>query len=354
MSRNTLTALQVFNKALLRLGEGSNSFVTSLTTDTGKYGQAAVLEYEPTLDEELRAHRWIFARGRRKLVQSLATGIATWTIGSTLVVTGLVSATPTVTTVNASKTLSSLSVRPIDSWLGCLITGTGIPAGAIITGIDAVNSTMTISLAATAGAAVTASILPMKLGWYVSQGWVPGGVVPAAPDGIPSLSKVIAASAGTLTLDQVPTVAGTAITVALQPENTVGRWYMYNEPVDCLRVLGVYSLYPDARQLPWDGLRNKPYPFHHEKGYIYTDLDTASNPYVEFIQRITDPTEWDVLFADALAIRLASKLALYGTKSLPNKANLESDYLALITRARVENLLDEEEEEEGNPFWTDR
>jgi hypothetical protein len=168
------------------------------------------------------------------------------------------------------------------------------------------------------------------------------------------LTKVIGIAGTTITFDKAATVDGSAAVVVFQPENPSGRWYMYTEPADCLRVLSVYSLFPDFRGMSSVlGSQRNPYPWRHEKGYIFCDLDPNSNPYIEYIQWITDPFQWDSLFADALAMRLASKLAMSVTKDLNKKKDAESDYLGLITRAKIENLLDEEQEEE-NSFWTDR
>ena len=63
MAGNTLTDIQIFNRALLRMGESVDNFVTAVDgSDTSKYGVAAGYEYYATRNEEIRAHKWLFAR----------------------------------------------------------------------------------------------------------------------------------------------------------------------------------------------------------------------------------------------------------------------------------------------------
>ena len=64
---NTLTDIQIFNAALMRIGESKP--VTAVDgTDTSKYGVIAGFEYARTRDEELRAHVWKFAVKRLVII----------------------------------------------------------------------------------------------------------------------------------------------------------------------------------------------------------------------------------------------------------------------------------------------
>jgi len=61
---------QVFNKALMRLGEKAKKVFDVAGADTSEYGVIAYQEYQSTRNEELRANSWLFSIKRAILVAS--------------------------------------------------------------------------------------------------------------------------------------------------------------------------------------------------------------------------------------------------------------------------------------------
>ena len=66
----SLTDAQVFNKALLRLGEKAGKVFDVTGLDSSYYGVMAFQEYQSTRNEELRLNNWIFALKRAPLIAS--------------------------------------------------------------------------------------------------------------------------------------------------------------------------------------------------------------------------------------------------------------------------------------------
>jgi hypothetical protein len=81
------TDLQIANLALLKLGEQVVR-VTSITSDTSKYGQMVAQIYELTRQEEIRSFKWQFAIKRQQVNQAQVTTTALWTAGSTTMTVG--------------------------------------------------------------------------------------------------------------------------------------------------------------------------------------------------------------------------------------------------------------------------
>ena len=143
--------------------------------------------------------------------------------------------------------------------------------------------------------------------------------------------------------------------------NNTGFWYVYDAPGDLLSPLMLYSVLPQfVTTYPFKHVHISPAPFVFEKGYFYTDLDnTNDNPYLKYVQQLPLGTSWaEPLFADALALRLASKLVTAVTKDVKQQIaqQLQREYAAVITRAKQKNALDIEDDlaESGNDFWTSR
>ena len=243
---NTLTDIQIFNKALQRLGE--TKLVTAVDgTDTGKYGSIAAVEYYATRDEELRSHVWKFAVKRSLLVSSYVSAIGSWGSGATLAtLTGVPIINFSADTALVagsdiqSRTLKNCSVVPNPSWIGQNISGPGIPTDTIIQGIDYIAGTVRLSKIVTATAATQAmSLCPVHSGWYIGTSLNTGNTNILMPPGIPStcfISKVTSTGTTvTLTLAMATTLVGSSVPVVVQAQNNVGTWYMYNEPADSLR-----------------------------------------------------------------------------------------------------------------------
>jgi len=364
MAGNVLTDLQIFNKALLRLGETSQVIALD-GSDTSKYGLLASLEYYATRDEELRSHRWLFALKESPAVIAAVSALASWALnGTTVTLSGLtingnsVSVVALTGNITLGNTLiTTLSVVPLPTWIGQGISGVGIPVGAIIQQIDYINKTVTISKPATATtAALNMNISPVLVGWLVTAGLNPGNVIPLLPSGIPARTFITNVQGNTLTISGPATVAATNVVVTLQPLNALGYWYMYNVPQDELMTLEVYLVLPSfIYQFPWKVTHRDMFPHKIQGQYLYTDLDPNNGQvFIKYIAQVSDTTQWPADFVDMLVIRLASKLALYASGELAKKMNFEQEYMTLNVRAQTNNLIEQENEPNGDPWWTDR
>lgn len=95
-----------------------------------------------------------------------------------------------------------------------------------------------------------------------------------------------------------------------------GYTYRYALPANCLRVLDIENYYID---------------YSIEGRYILTDADTVK---LLYIKQVTDPTEFDSLLVQAIALKLASEIA----ENLTGKAELRdrmlAKYLQMLSEAR--------------------
>jgi hypothetical protein len=374
MAGNTLTDIQIFNNALLRLGESSDNFVTAVDgSDTSKYGVIAGYEYYRTRDEELRAHKWLFAVKRQALSLAYLNSTGTWSSSATtMTLAGVTIVTFTAATASAlvlaagydlpCRTLTVAgSVVPNLSWIGQNISGPGISADTVVRGINYLSNTIQLSRPVTSySAAGTFYIVPLRCGWLVTSALAPGNILPTYPTGIPTgtfISAItVSGSTVTLTLSQTTTALGTSVSVCLQAQNYLGYWYMYQKPADSIRDDYIYVLLPDFVYIwPFSVVHQDFFPSKTEGQYIYTDLDPNNgNPYVAYLAEVTDTTLFDHLFVDALIMRLASKMALYATGGDKLKGELEQEYMALVSRAQTYNLMEMDSDIEGNVWWTSR
>jgi hypothetical protein len=364
---NTLTDIQIFNAALRRLGESKGVSAVD-GSDTSYHGTLAGDIYYATRDEELRSHNWKFAAKRSLLVSSYIAATASWGSGATSATLSgvpIINFTATLAVVATSdlqsRTLSACSLTPNPSWIGQNISGTGIPAGTVVQGIDYVAGTIRISKQATvAGTAVAVSLCPVLNGWLVTTALYSGNVTPTYPPGIAAntfIAKVTSTGTTvTITLSVATTAAGSAVSVVLQPLNAIGTWYMYNEPADSIRDTALYVILPNFVYIwPFTVVHENSFPSRREGGYIYTDLDPgAGNVYGAYIGQVTDPTLYDSLFVDALICMLCAKLSMPVTQGKVLKDDFLGEYTGRIARAQTYNLAEMDIEPEGDPFWTDR
>ena len=375
MAGNVLSDLRIFNNALYRLGETYQ--VTAIDgTDTSKYGLFAGAQYYATRDEEIRAHIWKFAIKRTALSQAYQTGLATWAGSAyTMAVTGITitqflgnfvsAANAALSDIQARTITLPGPVTPNSSWIGQNISGTGIAPDTYVRTVNILNNTIELTrpvLAAGYGTSnVTLSLIPLRVGWLVTSALTPGNTQPSYVAGIPTgtyITNIEAANSTTVTvtLSTATTGAGSGVAMCFQAQNNVGYWYMYNEPADAIRDTDVYVILPSFVYLwPWKVVHQDSFPSRHEGQYIYTDLDPNNgNPYVAYISEVTDYTLYDQLFADALTMRLASKLCMYVTGGEQFKMLIDQEYQNLITRAQIYNLAEMDMDMEGNTWWTDR
>ena|SRR5208282_817721 len=369
MAGNTLTDVQIFNRALMRMGESVDNFVTAVDgSDTSKYGVVAGYEYFPTRNEEIRAHKWLFAVKRVALTQAFLNAIASWT--STQASMTLAGVTIVTFTANSaivagsdlqSRTLLSVSIPPSASWVGQNISGTGIAPDTVVRGINYLNNSIILSRPVTAtNTGTTFYLVPLRVGWMVTSALAPGTTTPTYPAGIATGTVVtaisVAGSTVTLTLNLPTTANGSSVSICIQAQNNVGYWYMYNKPADALRDDYVYVLLPEFIYLwPFSVVHQDFFPSRVEGQYIYTDLDPNNgNPYCAYLAEVTDTTLFDQLFVEALVVKLVCKICFYGTGGDKLYAEFDAVYHQKMDEAKTMNLLEMESDIDGNVWWTDR
>ena len=100
--------------------------------------------------------------------------------------------------------------------------------------------------------------------------------------------------------------------------------YRFAVPSDNLRIL---PLRQDGK------INGAHYPHEVEGGYILTNAIAPLK--VRYIRRVTDTGEFDILFAEALSSRLASKMAHLVTGKASQVASAVKMYRAALFEARV-------------------
>jgi hypothetical protein len=108
-----------------------------------------------------------------------------------------------------------------------------------------------------------------------------------------------------------------------------GFKYEYEIPSDCLRILMVNDTYggPDMSDY-----RDKPVADYSLEGNkILTDFDAPLK--LRYISRVEDTTEWDSMFVEALACRLAMEMCEDLTQSNTKRELAQSEYTAMLRSA---------------------
>jgi len=139
--------------------------------------------------------------------------------------------------------------------------------------------------------------------------------------------------------------------------NKTGWSYAYTVPTDNLRVIGIYEADASGFVYTVDHSSEIYYRYRQEKGVLYCNVPSQSpNPYVKYIQEVTDPTLFDVNFVEMLTCALAAKICKGVTGDTALKASMLQEYAARLVRARDTNALEAEDdsEAEGESWWTDR
>lgn len=106
----------------------------------------------------------------------------------------------------------------------------------------------------------------------------------------------------------------------LAPNSETPAWgftYKFSLPADSLRLLEIRDLSTADYQV--------------ESGHILANDDAL---YVRYTRKVTDPNEYDSLFIDVVAVRLAFELCEALTQSNTKKSELWSEYDDSLTRAK--------------------
>jgi hypothetical protein len=113
--------------------------------------------------------------------------------------------------------------------------------------------------------------------------------------------------------------------------------FAYQLPVDCLRVLQVNRFERGRRIRAWEVAGR----------LLLTNDETA---FVRYIVRVTDCNQFDALFVEALALKLASKIARPLTGSGPLSGEMLTEYEKL-TGGRARRTDAFEDSPERTPAW---
>lgn len=139
---------------------------------------------------------------------------------------------------------------------------------------------------------------------FVTGGFEDGDI--ASPSGGDSNGsyQIATVAAGTLTLETHEDVTAEILTndtdLKLYALDADG-YYKFAKPSDCLKVRAVNGVKPNQKTVP---------VWYVKGGYIITtDIDENDQISVEYIQQVTDPTNFSIQFREAITIKLASVLA---------------------------------------------
>ncbi len=110
--------------------------------------------------------------------------------------------------------------------------------------------------------------------------------------------------------------------------------FTYDLPSDCLRVLDLFEDYEGASYNYATNSSNECQPWTVEGRTLLSNLDLISP---RFIFRNTDPSSWDMTFAEVLAWALAKEIAYALTQSSDLKKSCEEDYKIALRDARSAN-----------------
>ena len=108
-------------------------------------------------------------------------------------------------------------------------------------------------------------------------------------------------------------------------------------PADCLRPL------PPSRDVDWT------IEYHEGSKHILTNEGTVI--YLRYVSRVTDETQFDPLFADMLACKIAWHCCEEITQSNQKKADIEREYDKAKADAKRTNAFEQATPQEPEPPW---
>jgi len=117
----------------------------------------------------------------------------------------------------------------------------------------------------------------------------------------------------------------------------------YQLPADCLRLLRVHVGLPTG----WtqEGIA----PYSIEAGRLLVDHTGALD--IQYVRRIKDTQQFDALFVQVLATRLAMEACERITQSNTKKQMLSEDYLQALKTARRANAIERPTTAPANDTW---
>jgi hypothetical protein len=126
-----------------------------------------------------------------------------------------------------------------------------------------------------------------------------------------------------------------------------GYSFEYELPSDCLRLIQVNDVYNGPSM---DDYRNAPTADYSLEGRkILTDFDSPLK--IRYIARQTDTTQWDSLFVEALACRLAMELAEDLTQSNTKRELAQTEYVAALRSAIRASSIEQPAQDMPDNSW---
>lgn len=140
-------------------------------------------------------------------------------------------------------------------------------------------------------------------------------------------------------------------------ELRTGRWVFANKKVQLAKLASTPEFeFTSEFQLPSDSLRviktdNDRLKYRIEDGKLLASVDVIK---IQYVRRITDPNAFDSLFSEALAAKIAERLALALTDDKGIRDRMVALYETAITEARSANAFESGTPEVFEAFeWID-
>lgn len=360
MAVRTLADVEIFNQALLRLGQ-TTYFVSAVDgSDTTKFGKLAYPLYFMTRNEELRSGSWKVAVKRAQLSPANSTQTCTWGSGTNV-----------MTVADSTKiTVGWLVTATIIQGGGTITTPTGIPANTTVLSItDATH----IVLSANTTAAGTAQSVVFQVNnltgyWYAYT--APNDILHARsiaaifPNFVylwpfkvqHALKFTYIYEAGYFYTDLDPNNGNPIIEYIVELTSAPSYWTVTTVSGNTTITLtaGTAAQSNVGSLVTGTGIPvgTTIQSFTDSTHVVLSAAATASASGIAVT--VNPQTTFDFDFAEALINRLAMKLSRAVTMSDAVKKDVSQDYLQTVVRAANNNAKEASDLQKGDPWWTDR
>jgi len=136
---------------------------------------------------------------------------------------------------------------------------------------------------------------------------------------------------------------GRAILAAISGTNLTGFDYRYQLPVDCLYVRNQI----DAEGETYTDITSN---YKIEGREIHSDLSPCA---IKYTKKIDDPAQFDSQFVEALALKLASKLAVKLSGKQQLEAGMIQQYLIVLQNAKGLDGDESQQQHVPETFWSE-
>ncbi len=131
-----------------------------------------------------------------------------------------------------------------------------------------------------------------------------------------------------------------------------GYAYQYQLPVDCIRLLQVGEGYYVHNLTDYRSMPEMPYQVESStEGTKVIATDLTAPLKIRYVKRVTDTQQFDQLFIEALASRLAYETCEAITQSSTKKGEAWEDYRAALREARLADAIENPPEPLADDSW---